>query len=590
MLVLALAAFPAPALAQSAERIAAYRIDMEITQPKGDLVITEVIDYDFGANERRGIFRKIPERFRYDDVNERIYPIEVISVSGSPGTPDEYEELHENDYLVLKIGDPDKTITGRHRYEITYRVKGALNGFDDHVELNWNAVGNEWPVPIDNVEVSVTAPGDVTRVACFAGPNGSTAGCGSSNFQGRTASFQQPALGSYESMTIVLAMPTGLVDPPQPVLDERWSLARAFQTTPTTVGAALALTLLILAALYRKISTGRDRRSAGSPVDAAFATSGSEEAVGLFERPVTPVEFAPPDNLRPGLVGTLIDETAHPLDVVATIIDLAVRGYLRIEEVPKEGWLGKPDWWLYKLRDDEGLVPYERLLFSKIFSGGRKEVRLSELKDKFASALGRVQDALYQEVVKQGWFGVRPDRTRQRWVAIGIGALLVGFAALVAATVLTKLALVAIPLPIAGLLVLVFAHRMPSRTAKGTAVMRRVRGFRRFIEDSEADRARFAERKNLFSEYLPYAIVFGCTKKWAKAFEGLNGELPETVWFTGSQGRSFNTTSFSQSMSGFTVTTAGTMTSVPSSASGGSGFSGGGSSGGGGGGGGGGSW
>ena len=69
---------------------------------------------------------------------------------------------------------------------------------------------------------------------------------------------------------------------------------------------------------------------------------------------------------------------------------------------------------------------------------------------------------------------------------------------------------------------------MPKRTAKGYAVLRRVDGFRRFIDESEKDRAQFAERKNLFSEYLPYAIVFGATEKWASTFAGLGDEPPDT--------------------------------------------------------------
>ncbi|MEX2551842.1 MAG: hypothetical protein WD627_02405 [Actinomycetota bacterium] len=133
--------------------------------------------------------------------------------------------------------------------------------------------------------------------------------------------------------------------------------------------------------------------------------------------------------------------------------------------------------------------------------------------------------------------------------------------------------------------------KVPSRlspliTSAGGSIQSPLVG--RFIEDSEADRARFGESKNLFSEYLPYAVVFGSTKKWAKAFEGRDGELPATPWFTGSySGHTFNATSFSEPMGGFTVTTAGTIASTPSS-SGGRGFSGGSS--GGGGGGGGGSW
>jgi uncharacterized membrane protein len=150
----------------------------------------------------------------------------------------------------------------------------------------------------------------------------------------------------------------------------------------------------------------------------------------------------------------------------------------------------------------------------------------------------------------------------------------------------THAALVAVPLLIGSVLLLLSAKRMPRRTAKGTGVLRRVAGFRRFIEESEKDRARFAEQQHLFSEYLPYAIVFGATEKWARAFAGLDDELTQPGWYGGSS--SFTPVGFAHSVDGFTVTSAGTIASTPAG-SGSSGFSGG-SSGGGGGGGGGGSW
>jgi uncharacterized membrane protein len=98
--------------------------------------------------------------------------------------------------------------------------------------------------------------------------------------------------------------------------------------------------------------------------------------------------------------------------------------------------------------------------------------------------------------------------------------------------------------------------------------------------------ARFAEKENLFTRYLPFAIVFGLTEKWARAFEVLGEPAPDTTWYVSSNAFSYG--AFSDAMDGFTVTTAGTIASTPSG-SGGSGF-GGGSAGGGGGGGGGGSW
>jgi uncharacterized membrane protein len=127
---------------------------------------------------------------------------------------------------------------------------------------------------------------------------------------------------------------------------------------------------------------------------------------------------------------------------------------------------------------------------------------------------------------------------------------------------------------------------MPRRTPKGTATTRRVLGFRRFIAESERDRAKFAEQQQLFSEYLPYAIVFGVVDRWAKTFEGLAAP-PDVSWYQSST--PFNALVFSHAISGFATTSVGTLQSTPAG-SGGSGFSGGGSVGGGGGGGGGGSW
>jgi uncharacterized membrane protein len=139
-----------------------------------------------------------------------------------------------------------------------------------------------------------------------------------------------------------------------------------------------------------------------------------------------------------------------------------------------------------------------------------------------------------------------------------------------------------------GAFVLTGMHTaMSRRTAAGTAAVRHVRGFRRFIDDAEDERSRFAEQANLFYDYLPYAIVFGLTAKWARAFEGLANPPEAPGWYVSAY--PFSVLAFSDSMDNFGVTAAGTIASTPGG-SGGSGFGGGGSSGGGGGGGGGGSW
>ena len=122
--------------------------------------------------------------------------------------------------------------------------------------------------------------------------------------------------------------------------------------------------------------------------------------------------YRPPDELRPAQVGVLIDESADPLDVTASIVDLAVRGYLKIEEIPDTGWFSKGDWRLTRLdAEDSALQPYEKRLRNALFESG-DEVLLSDLKQNFYDDLKQIQDDLYDDSVTQRWFVRRPDRTR----------------------------------------------------------------------------------------------------------------------------------------------------------------------------------
>jgi uncharacterized membrane protein YgcG len=609
------------------ERIQAYDVAIDI-QHDGSIAVTEAIAYDFGGTEHHGIFRTIPVRFHYDDEHDRVYRLKVLSVDGSPGTPDQYEVSKSGSMLEIKIGDPDRTISGQHTYTITYRVEGALNGFPDHDELYWNAIGTEWAAPIERATARVHAPVRLARVTCYAGPQGATLPCQSTDFLGQTfATFAQDHLNPYEGLTVVVAFPRDAVPRPAPILEERWSLSRAFSATPLTLGIAGALLALLLAGLgYLLWATGRDRRAVGSPVDIAYGTSREgEQSVPLFEHGTYPVEYAPPDDIRPGQVGTIIDEVANPLDVTASIVDLAVRGYLRIEEIPKRWIFGKPDWRLVKLKEaDEGLIHYERLLLDGLFEDadvdletepteaeiellkdyevpprpdlleaaiprqpGLGEVKLSALRKRFALRLRRIQNALYDDAVERRWFAGRPDRIRTRWHTVGFVVLAASIALTWLAAAKSHLGLIPIPLALAGLALVWGARWMPRRTPKGTGLVRRVLGFRTYIETAESQEARFQERENIFSKYLPYAIVFGCTEKWARAFAGLGGEVPSTAgWYVGAY--PFNVGSFTSSIDHFSSVAAGTITSA--AATGSSGFGGGGFSGGGGGGGGGGSW
>ncbi|MGZ8603404.1 MAG: DUF2207 domain-containing protein [Actinomycetota bacterium] len=562
-----------------------------VIEPSGTLEITETIVQDFGSTPRHGVIRYLPDRLRFDDRYDRVYPIDLVSVSTSEGTPDDAETRSENGNFMIRIGDPDVEITGEHRYTIVYRVRGAMNRFETHDELYWNAIGDDWDQPIGLMRVRVSGPAPVTRVACYQGPFGSTFGCSRAEVRDGAAVFVQENLGASTAMSVVVAFPPGAVDAVAPVLDERWSFDRAFSRSPLAVGGAaglLALGVVGFSALaWRR---GRDVRYAGSPIDQVMGgpEGGPTQAVPLFERGEGPVEFAPPEHLRPGEVGTLIDEEANTLDVTATIVDLAVRKHLVIEEIPKTWFLGKVDWKLTRLPPPgEELLTYERLLLDGLFEDGT-EVELSDLKKTFAARLQKVKDALYADVVAKKWFLRRPDKVRQTWVGIGLAVLLLGVGATVALAWFTHYGLLGLPIVLAGLLLTLGAKRMPRRTAKGTAMTRRVHGFRRVIETAEEHTARWAEQENVFTRFLPYAVVFGVTDKWAEAFAGLaSAPSDDMTWYVSS--RPFAFAAFADSMDSFAVTTSGVISSTPSG-SGGSGFGGGGFSGGGGGGGGGGSW
>jgi uncharacterized protein (TIGR04222 family) len=336
---------------------------------------------------------------------------------------------------------------------------------------------------------------------------------------------------------------------------------------------------------------GRDRRYTGSAVDAAMGnTTGEEEPKPIFGRDVGPVEFVPPGNIRPGQVGTLVDEQANLLDVTASIVDLAVRGWLTITEVEPEKNERHPD---YELTATPGkgkgtALLYEQMLLHELFNN-RASVKLSDLKYKFRASLSNIQDAMYDDAVTQGWYRVRPDRTRTRWLGLALLVLAIGIGLTVLVAYNTSMGIIPLAVIVFGIALFIAAGRMPARTGKGSAMLSRVRGFRRLFDEGEEDvRAHFAEENDIFSQYLPYAIVFGCTKKWAKTFEGIAAEQVNSGWYVGNQ--PFNALYLASAVDHFGTTATGTMYASMPSSSGSSGFSGGGFSGGGGGGGGGGSW
>jgi uncharacterized membrane protein YgcG len=602
--VAAVVAAPARAGAQDdAERISSYDARIVI-QHDGSILVTEQIIYNFGTDQRHGIIRVIPVRLRYDGRYDRIYPIDVRTVGAD--TPDHgYSVDNSGSSISIKIGNPDLTVSGVHAYVITYVVRGSLNAFADHDELYWNVVGNQWDVPIDRATVRVSAPEAVSRAACFAGPAGSAGACQHAAVTGGEASFSQSGLGPHQGLTVVVAIPKGAVTSAGPILRARWSLQRAFALTPVSAGTSGGLLVLLLIAGAVVLAKGRDRQfstssahvMAGHPVQDEEAVPLSGHHDGQHR-----MQSAPPPDVRPGQAGTLIDGAANPRDVTGTIVDLAVRGYLRIEDAP--GPEVVRDWRLVRLSKTDSLLDYERILLDGLFKhagthGGARSCLLSKLGDPFAESLKLAQAALYADVAERGWFTDRPDWIRRRWLIAGAALFAVGAVATIAAAARSQYGLVPVPLALAGLVLIVCARWMPVRTAKGTDVARKLLGFRGYIMTTAAGRAHPAGQ-DMLDAYLPYAIVFGCTKEWADMTAAVADADRAPSWYRTSQPFSPGSLSAGLSRSAYYFSSVHHFTTtanhwITTNASGhgggflGSGFSGG-FSGGGGGGGGGGSW
>lgn len=541
------------AQAQMAEKIDDYAVEVKINRD-ATIDIIETIQYDFGANQKHGIFRNIPFKYKARGGNFKLRLLN-FSVKDENGMAYNFTKTKSGNETVVKIGDVDKFVSGRKTYVIGYTVDRAINYFDNFDELYWNGIGTEWNVAIENSSIKVFLPESISdsdlQISCYVGSGGSTEKC--LDFENRGEGeiyFTSRRLNPLEGFTFAVGFPKGIVREP--------SVGEKILETVKDNWVAAVPFLVFFILLYLWWTRGRDPK-------------GRETIIAQYDAP---------DNFTPIEVGIIINERSDAKDVSAQIIHLAIKGYLKIEQIENKILIfSSRDYKLEKLKEvDDNLKDFEKKIMYGLFRKGNV-ANISDLKNKFYKDVKKANDDAYKNLVVAGYFVKNPNTVRTFYSVIGGIALFLGF---FVPTFLQD-GFFAAAFTISGIMIILFGIAMPRKTKKGVLAREHILGLKEYLSVAEKDRINFhnapEKTPEHFEKLLPFAMVLGVEKEWAKQFEEIYRQNPS--WYAGPVGTSFSPSAFASDMKSFSAATA---------ASGGSGSSGGGSSGGGGGGGGGGSW
>ncbi|MBI4572795.1 MAG: DUF2207 domain-containing protein, partial [candidate division NC10 bacterium] len=528
-----------------------------VVNTDGTIGITEIIRPRF-VGSWNGIYRTIPIEYRTPQGLNYTLFLDILTVTDDAGRPLKYEQSRERHYRKVKIWVPGATNATR-TVVLRYLVHNGLKFFAEHDELYWNVTGDEWQAPIHAASARIELPPQVTglRAVAFTGVYGSREQAARVELGMSDVTLRMlRRLNFREGLTVAVGWDPGVVHRPG-------LLARAVLVLRSNWAFCIPLGVFVVMFWLWTIR-GRDPR----------------------RRPIAP-QYEPPEGLTPAELGTLVDNSPDMRDITATLVDLAVRGFLQIQEHEEKKLLGLRTTreYLFSTRKSvdawEDLRPHERALLESLFAGGaRDSVESSELENTFFARLPRIRDRIFGRLLERRYYSQRPDKVKHVYVFAGVS---VGFLVVVGGVFLSvslgQSPLSAIAAGVLSAAIAVgFGWFMPARTLRGARVLEGVLGFEEFLTRVEGDRLRrMTKTPELFEKYLPYAMALGVEKNWAKAFEGIYREPPD--WYRGGDFQTFNARSFASDLGHMSSRTSEAMASSPRS-SGGSGFSGGGGGGG----------
>ncbi len=492
------------AAAGSSERITASWVGAEVSAD-GNAKITELIDWDYGVHARHGIFRDVPG-------------LEVeAAVTVSSGTaPAQFDVEGNGSVTRIKIGDPDRTISGRHRYRIRYPLADIAPG-----QLAWDAVGTEWPVTISRVEIQVVTPFEVTAPRCVQGVAGSQTSCQIAQPEPGHLVARIDRLNAHEGVTLYGTAGRRLDGAPRLLVPASDLPARGGGglLPPGLLAAAAALIGAVLAAAWIR-RAGRERVAAGA-VAAGWAEPGQEIRVDIGKLgSLATVEASPPEELTPEQGGVLLAEAVRDEHKVAWLVGAAADGYLDITWGESGCALARRP----RPEEAERRDPWTAAKVSDTF-GSRKRVSLNSYDPRFARTWRAIGDRLENWRNSCGLWDPAGERRCVRVRLVGGLATVVGLVVLIVGGVLSVSPGGAWPAVVgsgaavagAGLAALIVGWKLRLRTPAGADLWARTESFRRYPARSEGRHAEDAAGRGLLLHYTAWAVAVGQADRWSRA-------------------------------------------------------------------------
>jgi uncharacterized membrane protein YgcG len=500
------------------------QLQVVATPADGDgLRITETIDYDFGSEQRRGYQRVVPHDFGI--------PTEVTA--SSPDAPDDLSVAPTEfgapvSGTRIRVGNPDISITGQHRYVISYVLPLARQADP----FSWDAVGAESEIPIEDVTVVFEGIG-LAEPTCSAGPSGVDGGCEVAEVVGRQQ-VTVDRLAPFEGITISGEVVGGepgdaVASPPLPERHaDRRGLVAGVVAMLGTVAAAAVYMWARRTGANEVVGTGAAEAAHGAAAGASPVTSRLTDAE-LAE--LSTVEFAPPAGLEPWQGAVAVREVLDDDSVTAWFSGAVANGWLAIEPRDRRARLSRGP------RFDDADAVSARIL-AKLF-GNREVVDLDGYDAQFASAWTEVQTQQDRWVAGAGWWWGRvPEHGRIKpggCATLGVLLILVVPVFFVSVTLLALFGVVGAVFTAvafgAGVPALVarvaYAPLLPGRTANGSAYALQTESFRRFLAESEGQHVEWAWQNGLLRQYSAWAVALDAADAWEHAMERAGVPRPE---------------------------------------------------------------